>query len=198
MDTVAIAYNSDTNECCLVKSNATFEMLEKDFDLYNVKFSATNWGGRDTLERTERQENIKADFSKSFEKSGILEGSDYDCAHEYPWTFKYDKIVKVESFEYKEETKKSETENDPYFDIDFTKLEVYPKWVKLGYKYDESYVENNSFKLTTENCILSEEATLWINKSGMMTTYPMLNLDILELLCETIKEIQKYYSKEEK
>ena len=197
MNIVAIAYNSDTKECCLVESHATFEMLKENFDLYNVKFSATNWCGKDYLERVEKREGIKADFSQSFERFDKLEGCDYDCGHEYPWTFKYDKIVKVEPFEYKEEAEKVDFD-DPYFDIDFTKLEVYPKWVELGYKYDESYIENNSFKLTTENCILSEEATLWINKSGMMTTYPMLNLDVLELLCETIKEIQKYYSKEEK
>lgn len=94
MDIVALAINTKDNKCCLIYSLANFDMLRDNFSLYNVKFDSTNWGGCDELDRTLEKKNIEL-TGKYFLKSDEISGSDYDWGHEYPWTFKYDKIVEV-------------------------------------------------------------------------------------------------------
>ena len=95
MKIVALGVNSETNKCCIIKSNASYKMLEENYDLYKVEYDSTNWCGCDKLERTLELRKIKLTGNK-FNHKETVRGTDYDCGYDYPWTFKFDKIYEVE------------------------------------------------------------------------------------------------------
>ena len=95
MKIVALGVNSKTGKCCIIKSNASYEMLKENYDLYKVEYDSTNWSGRDDVERTLGLRNIKL-TDKSFNHKETVSGTDYDHGHDYPWTFKFDIVYEVE------------------------------------------------------------------------------------------------------
>ena len=95
MKIVALGVNSKTGKCCIIKSNATYDMLKENYDLYKVEYDSTNWSGRDDVERTLELRKIKL-TDKSFNHKETVSGTDYDHGHDYPWTFKFDIVYEVE------------------------------------------------------------------------------------------------------
>ena len=95
MKIVALGVNSETGKCCIIKSNASYDMLKENYDLYKVEYDATNWCGCDKIERTLKLEKIKL-TDNSFDYKGTVNGTDYDWGHSYSWTFKFDKVYEVE------------------------------------------------------------------------------------------------------
>ena len=95
MKIVALGVESKTGKCCMIKSNATYEMLKKNYDRYKVLYEAINWCGCDDVERTLGLRNIKL-TDKSFNHKETVRGTDYDHGHDYPWTFKFDIVYEVE------------------------------------------------------------------------------------------------------
>ena len=95
MKIVALGVNSKTGKCCIIKSKASYDMLKENYDLYKVQYDATNWCGCDDVERTLGLRNIKL-TDKSFNHKETVRGTDYDCGHDYPWTFKFDIVYEVE------------------------------------------------------------------------------------------------------
>ena len=95
MKEVAIGYNSKDNSCCVIESLATFDMLKQNFELYKVNIRATNWGGCDTVKRTEVQLNKKVNWNNSFPYYKKVHGQDWDCGHCYSWTFEFDTVYEL-------------------------------------------------------------------------------------------------------
>ena len=95
MKIVALGINSKTGKCCIIKSNASYDMLKENYDLYKVEYDSTNWSGRDDVERTLELRKIKL-TDKSFNHKETVSGIDYDHGHDYPWTFKFDIVYEVE------------------------------------------------------------------------------------------------------
>ena len=95
MKIVALGINSKTGKCCIIKSNASYDMLKENYDLYKVEYDSTNWSGRDDVERTLELRKIKL-TDKSFNHKETVSGTDYDHGHDYPWTFKFDIVYEVE------------------------------------------------------------------------------------------------------
>ena len=89
---IALAVDSSTLQCSLIYSPATYAQLKQNFDLYNKHFSATNWGGRDDIDRACNLHNIKPTGNK-FKYSGVETGADPDHGHFYSWEFEYDEIM---------------------------------------------------------------------------------------------------------
>lgn len=187
MNIVAIAYNSNTKNCCLIKSLATYEMLKENFGLYNKSFEATNWCGCDNVPDVQNKRDITVDFSESFDMTGKISGTDSDHGHSYPWIFEYDKIVKVNTGKPEVETKNEYIFSD--FNIeDFKNLKTIKKWHEMKYNciYEDSTFKiiKNEFNMIFFSLLFDRELAV------MVLTY--LDKEELELVNETMKELEEF------
>lgn len=104
-----ICLDTKRNKCCVFHTELSFTELKKFIAKYGKVshmqlpgyFSATNWMGRDDLERTLGCEKLSL-TDKSIEYYGKYKGVDNDMGHVYPFTFFFDKIIlckRAKSFE---------------------------------------------------------------------------------------------------
>lgn len=91
---VAVGVNTKTNECICIYSEATYDMLKQNYGLYVKEYSATNWNGRDNLERTLRLNKLSL-TANYFEHSETVRGADQDMGHRYDWSFTFDRVCEV-------------------------------------------------------------------------------------------------------
>lgn len=102
---VALGINMKTKECCMIGSDASYDMLKENFDLYKVKYDQTNWGGCDGLNRTltKLNERLKKEYQfvltgEHFKYNGVNSGYDSDCGNSYGYRFEFDTVweIKIE------------------------------------------------------------------------------------------------------
>lgn len=96
---VALGLNEE-KKCTCIYSEASFEELCSNFDAYSKRYASTNWNGSDYFDRTLELESLRPAKNVNLVKLPnpiIVEGTDYDCGHEYNWSFTFDSLVKVES-----------------------------------------------------------------------------------------------------
>lgn len=89
------------NKCCILDTYLHFNEL-KEFLAKNKhksypipgKFSSTDWGGCDDIDRTLKLYNLRltADYIKY---EGVYEGTDYDHGHSYDFKFKFNRIIRA-------------------------------------------------------------------------------------------------------
>ena len=91
---------NSNSKCCILSSLVSFDTLvenKNDIDASDFSYSATNWCGCDDIDRTCKLQNIHLTGRVlQLPKNISYSGSDYDCGHNYSWTFKFDKIMEVE------------------------------------------------------------------------------------------------------
>ena len=96
MTTIAIGIKG--KNCCIIKSNVNFAELAENFDKYKVEYSATSYGGYDTISRTLKLHHLKLTGRKFF-KNAIAKGFDYDQDCKYLWAFPFNIVAEVEEDE---------------------------------------------------------------------------------------------------
>lgn len=99
MNNYYLCINSKENKCCIFISPMGFNDLKNFIDKYPTlnlpgEFDATNWGGRDDIDRTIVKENFKL-TNNIINYSGYYKGQDYDMGHSYQFKFRFDKLVQV-------------------------------------------------------------------------------------------------------
>ena len=102
MNIVALGIDRKSKYCCIIKSNASYEMLKENFDLYKVQYDQTNWSGCDELNRTIRKlnERLKDEYhfvltGEHFKYNGENSGYDDDCGHSYGYCFEFDEVWEI-------------------------------------------------------------------------------------------------------
>lgn len=93
---IALGVNSTTQKCCTITSLATFDQLSQNYELYSKHISSTNWCGQDDIDRTCELEKVELTGRKVQVGPIKNQGVDYDCGHEYPWTFTFNELWEVE------------------------------------------------------------------------------------------------------
>ena len=98
---VMLGINSITNECCILFCLLPFNILiPSEIESSDFTSQATNWGGRDEIERTLDIINMKQTGKKIYlDKKIKFEGADSDMGHTYPWKFEIDEIHELGGLE---------------------------------------------------------------------------------------------------
>lgn len=93
-----LGVDSKTNNCCKLSCLIPFNSLApSDIEASDFKHDATNWCGRDKIERTLGFLKMKQTGRKIILNEKItFRGVDYDMGHEYSWKFSIDEIHELE------------------------------------------------------------------------------------------------------
>ena len=88
-----------SGKACILSSIATFDSLVKnanDVEASDFVHSSTNWGGKDSLERTLSLEHLSLTGRElSLPRPIVFTGSDYDSGHNYDWQCNVVKIAET-------------------------------------------------------------------------------------------------------
>ena len=87
------------NHCCELICLLPFDQLvPSEIEASDFTNSATDWCGKDYIERTLSMIEMKQTGRKIvLEKPIVFHGVDHDWGHEYPWTFHVKEIHELES-----------------------------------------------------------------------------------------------------
>ena len=96
---VYLGLDSTGEYCCILESHLSFNVIKNNIqDLEETDFnhSATNWSGKDDLDRTIKLRKITLTGRKVLlPHEMVFIGSDYDMGHEYGWKFTVSQIAET-------------------------------------------------------------------------------------------------------
>ena len=93
-----LGVDSKTNSCCKLSCLIPFNSLvPSEIEANDFTHSASNWCGRDEIERTLGFLKMKQTGKKIvLDKKIEFRGADYDMGHTYNWEFEIDEIHELE------------------------------------------------------------------------------------------------------
>ena len=96
---IMLGVNTKENTCCIIECLLPFNQLKPDeIEDSDFNYSATNWCGRDDIQRTLSLENLTCTGNILKLPAPItVRGADSDMGHTCPWQFSFTEIHETKS-----------------------------------------------------------------------------------------------------